>query len=169
MKEAPKPVQILIVDDDADDRLLIREAFDENALACRLEFVENGEGMLRLLSSRLSGKGPRGPGLPDLILLDLNMPKMDGREALDWIKKQAKLKHIPVVVLTTSNANEDIQKTYDLGGSSFVVKPSSFDELVGTVGAIWNYWCGIVKLPERGSEDARIENVSAGGDVITND
>ena len=169
MKEAKKSVRILIVDDDADDRLLIRKAFDENALMCQLEFVENGEGMVRLLTHRLAARGSDVPELPNLILLDLNMPRMDGREALQWIKKQATLKHIPVVVLTASDAGDDIRNAYDLGGSSFVVKPSPFDELVGTVGAIWEYWCEIVKLPENASNKALIENAPSGRDELSNE
>jgi len=169
MKEEPKPVQILIVDDDADDRLLIREAFDENDLPCRLEFVANGEGMVRLLKNRLAGSDTDSPEIPNLILLDLNMPRMDGREALQWIKSQARLKHIPIVVLTTSDAYEDVRTAYELGSSSFVVKPSSFDELVSTVSAIWNYWCGIVRFSDSKPDYAMTGNASADGNERINE
>ena len=137
---------ILIADDDADDRMMISDALRESRLANRLNFVENGEDLLDYLLQRgkySSGEYPR----PGLILLDLNMPKMDGREALREIKGHPDLKRIPVVILTTSKAEEDIYRTYNLGVNSFVTKPVTFESLVRIVQEIGRYWFEIVELP----------------------
>lgn len=140
-------ISILIADDDADDRMLIEDAFRESRLSNPLAFVENGEELLHYL--RGQGKfANRGEiKMPRLILLDLNMPKMDGRTALSHLKADPDLKRIPVVVLTTSKAEEDILRTYDLGVSSFIAKPVTFQGLVDVVRALNNYWIEIVELP----------------------
>lgn len=137
---------ILIADDDADDRMMIKEAIEENKFSHSLHFVEDGEELLDYLLQR--GKFLKEKVLrPNLIILDLNMPKIDGREALSQIKSNANLKRIPVIVLTTSRAEEDIIKTYDLGVNSFICKPVHFNDLVLVAREIGNYWFSTVSLP----------------------
>ncbi len=140
-------VLIVIADDDADDRMLIEDAFRESRLANPLAFVEDGMELLDLLKSK--GKYANRPAneRPGLILLDLNMPRMDGRSALTHIKSDPDLRRIPVVVLTTSKAEEDILRTYDLGVNSFISKPVTFDGLVEVVRTLGHYWFEIVELP----------------------
>lgn len=144
--QQPQPITILMADDDPDDRLLVEEAFAESRLANELYFVEDGIQLLDYL--RHEGKFTRQDApVPDLILLDLNMPGMDGRAALQEIKADARLKRIPVVVLTTSQAEEDILRSYDIGASGYVSKPVTFEGLVKVVKALNIYWVQIVKLP----------------------
>jgi len=141
-----KPIVILMADDDADDRLLAQDALSECKLANELHFVENGEELLEYLHRRgkySQGNAPR----PGLILLDLNMPRKDGREALREIKSDPNLKRIPVIVLTTSKADTDISKIYYLGANSFIAKPVAFDSLVNVMKILGNYWFDIVELP----------------------
>jgi two-component system, response regulator len=142
-----KPISILVADDDADDRFMIREALLEGRIANELFEVADGEELLDFL--RYSGAHATRDGQPQpgLILLDLNMPKKDGRQALKEIKSDPSLRSIPVVVLTTSRAEEDILRTYDLGVSSFITKPVSFDGLVDIMKTIGKYWFEIVELP----------------------
>lgn len=140
-------VIILIADDDADDRLMISDALRENRLANHLHFVENGEDLMDYLLHRGKYTNVAECPRPGLILLDLNMPKKDGREALKEIKEHPELKRIPVVVLTTSKAEEDIYRTYNLGVNSFVTKPVTFSSLVSIVRDIGRYWFEIVELP----------------------
>jgi two-component system, response regulator len=144
----PKPVAILMADDDADDRLLAKDALAECKLNNELHFVENGEELLDFLNRRGKYVGSTLPR-PGLILLDLNMPRKDGREALREIKQDPELRKIPVVVLTTSKADTDISKIYDLGANSFISKPVTFDSLVNVMKIISNYWLGIVELPHK--------------------
>ncbi|MEK6478845.1 response regulator [Catalinimonas sp. 4WD22] len=141
-----KTITILMADDDPDDRMLTKEALMENKLANDLHFVEDGEELMDYLLKRGKYNDDNAPK-PGLILLDLNMPKKDGREALTEIKADPSLRRIPIIVLTTSKAEEDILKTYDLGISSFITKPVTFDDLVEVAKAIGNYWFGIVVLP----------------------
>lgn len=143
-----KSITILIADDDADDRMLIDDAFRESRLSNPLAFVENGEELLHYLrcEGKFAGRSAADPA-PRLILLDLNMPKMDGRTALKHLKADPELRRIPVVVLTTSKAEEDILRTYDLGVSSFITKPVTFQGLVDVVRALNTYWIEIVELP----------------------
>jgi CheY-like chemotaxis protein len=146
MSPSPNPIVILMAEDDADDRLLVREAFEESRLLNELRFVEDGEELMEYL--RREGKyaaaaAPR----PGLILLDLNMPRMDGREALKAIKDDAELRRIPVVVMTTSKAEEDIVRSYDSGASSYITKPVTFDRLVELMKALGQYWIEFVELP----------------------
>ena len=147
MSTPPKPIVILMADDDADDRLLAKDALTECRLANDLHFVENGEELMDYLHRRgkfdLTTQSPR----PGLILLDLNMPKKDGREALREIKTDPELRKIPVVVLTTSKADTDIGRIYELGANSFISKPVTFDSLVNVMKIIGNYWFEIVELP----------------------
>ena len=140
-------INILLADDDAEDRMLARDALEENRLANNLDCVEDGEDLLDYLHRRGKYTELVEKPLPGLILLDLNMPKKDGREALQEIKADPDLKRIPVVVLTTSKAEEDVLKTYDLGVSGFITKPVSFNGLVETMKALAKYWFDIVELP----------------------
>lgn len=141
-----KTITILMADDDPDDRMLTKEALVENKLANDLHFVVDGEDLMDYLHQRGKYNNENAP-LPGLILLDLNMPKKDGREALAEIKADPKLRRIPIIVLTTSKAEEDVIRSYDLGISSFITKPVTFDDLVEVAKAIGNYWFGIVVLP----------------------
>ena len=141
------PISILIADDDADDRMLIEDAFEESRLSNPLVFVEDGEQLLAYLRREPPYADVKGQPLPGLIILDLNMPKMDGRTALSHLKADPELQRIPVIVLTTSQAEEDILKTYGLGVSSFISKPVTFDGLVEVVKIIGQYWIQIVALP----------------------
>lgn len=141
-----KPITILLADDDADDRMLAREALAESRLANDLRIVEDGEQLLDYLYRRGKYEGADAPR-PGLILLDLNMPRKDGREALKEIKADAGLRSIPVVVLTTSKAEEDIYRTYDLGVNSFITKPVTFEGLVQVMKVLGRYWFEIVELP----------------------
>ncbi len=147
MNTRGNPIAILVADDDADDRLLIEDALKEARLANDLHFVKDGEELLDYLCRRGQYEEASQSPRPGLILLDLNMPKKDGREALQEIKSDSELRSIPIVVLTTSKAEEDILRTYDLGVSGFVVKPVSFDGLVEVMQCLGNYWFEIVELP----------------------
>ncbi len=145
MKQPHKSITILLADDDPDDRLLVHEAFEENHLLNVLETVEDGEELMDYLHQRgkYSDMGVR----PNMILLDLNMPRKSGLEALREIKADALLCSIPVVVLTTSKADEDIIRSYKLGVNSFIVKPVTFESLVELVKNLGTYWFQIVELP----------------------
>jgi len=141
------PITILYAEDDEDDRLLAREALSESRLVNDLRFAENGEETLDYLYQRGKYSDAETSPRPGLILLDLNMPKIDGREVLRTIKSDPDLKRIPVVVLTTSKAEEDIIRSYDLGVNSFVTKPVTFEGLVEAVKQLGRYWLEIVVLP----------------------
>jgi two-component system, response regulator len=140
-----KPVTILMADDDPDDRMLMKKALDQHKTKHHIHFVEDGVDLMDYLHQRGRYKAEK-VAKPGLILLDLNMPKMDGREALRLIKTDSELRRIPVIVLTTSRAEEDIFQTYDLGVNSFICKPVSFQELVEVTKEIENYWFGTVAL-----------------------
>lgn len=146
-----KSVTILVAEDDEDDRLLMQEALEENRLANDLHFVNDGVELLDYLNRRGDYSDPRVSPRPSLILLDLNMPRKDGREALKEIKADPALRQIPIVVLTTSKAEEDILRTYDLGVSSFIAKPVVFDSMVQIMKTLGTYWFEIVELPDRGT------------------
>ena len=147
MSAKKRSIIILIADDDAEDRMLLKEALEENRLKNSLQFVENGEELMDYLQHRGKFSDKDKYPAPGLILLDLNMPKKDGREALKEIRADPHLRLIPVVVLTTSKAEEDILKTYDLGVSSFITKPVTFTSLVGMMKTLSDYWFEIVELP----------------------
>ncbi len=147
MEDHGRPIVILLADDDEEDRMLAADAMRESRVANDLRFVEDGEELLDYLYKRGSYSGPDAAPTPGLILLDLNMPRKDGREALREIKADPDLRRIPVVVLTTSKAEEDIYRTYDLGANSFITKPVSFDGLVNVMRDIGRYWIEIVELP----------------------
>lgn len=146
----PNSVIILMADDDEEDRMLAEEALEEARLTNDLHFVENGEALLDYLHRKGDYTHLKDVPLPGLILLDLNMPKLDGREALREIKSDSQLKGIPVVVLTTSSSDIDIITTYDLGVNSFITKPVTFDGLVKVMQNLGTYWFEIVQLaPEK--------------------
>lgn len=148
-----KSITILVAEDDEDDRLLMQEALEENRLANDLHFVEDGEELMEYLQQHGKYSDPKSAPRPSLILLDLNMPRKDGREALKEIKADPNLRKIPIVVLTTSKAEEDILRTYDLGVSSFIAKPVVFDSMVQIMKMIGTYWFEIVELPDRASRE----------------
>jgi CheY-like chemotaxis protein len=143
---APTPFIILMADDDADDRLLAKDALAECKITGDLRFVENGEELIEYLHRRGKYLQADSAPRPGLILLDLNMPKKDGREALKEIKVDPELRTIPVVILTTSRADTDIGRIYDLGANSFIAKPVSFDSLVDVMKTLCRYWFDIVEL-----------------------
>lgn len=147
MSEYAKSTIILLADDDPDDRLLTREALQENGAKNDFRTVEDGEELGDYLFRRGKYSNPEQSPRPGLILLDLNMPRKDGREALREIKNHPELKKIPVVVLTTSKAEEDICRTYDLGVNSYIAKPVTFESLVGVMNDLVKYWFETVELP----------------------
>ena len=147
MNANARPIVILLADDDEEDRMLAADALEESRVVNDLRFVEDGEELLDYLYHRGRFAEPGSSPTPGLILLDLNMPRKDGREALKEIKADPELRRIPVVVLTTSKAEEDIYRTYDLGANSFITKPVSFDGLVAVMREVGRYWIEIVELP----------------------
>lgn len=142
-----KPITILLADDDPDDRRLTQDALAESRLANDLRCVEDGQELLDYLRRDGRFGSPDAAPRPGLILLDLNMPRMDGREALEAIKADPGLRSIPIVVLTTSKSEEDVFRSYDLGVNSFITKPVSFQGLVEVVRVLGHYWFEIVELP----------------------
>jgi CheY-like chemotaxis protein len=142
-----RSITILLADDDADDRMMASDALEESRLANDLRCVEDGEELMDYLHRRGKYAAPNNAPRPGLILLDLNMPRKDGREALKEIKAEPELRSIPVIVLTTSKAEEDIYRTYDLGVNSFITKPVNFESLVAVMKALGKYWFEIVELP----------------------
>jgi CheY-like chemotaxis protein len=147
MKPDGQSITILLADDDPDDRKLTQEAFAENRLANAFHCVEDGEELMDYLNRRGKYNNLRDEPLPGLILLDLNMPRKDGREALKEIKANADFRRIPIVVLTTSKAEEDIVRSYDLGVNSYVTKPVTFKSLVELIKVLGHYWFEVVELP----------------------
>ncbi len=140
-------ITILMADDDADDCLLVSKAFQASRLCNDLRFVSDGEELMGYLYRRGKYADPALSPRPGIILLDLNMPKKDGREALKEIKGDPSLRSIPIVVLTTSKQEEDVLRSYDLGANSYVTKPVTFQGLVDVVTSLGNYWFEIVELP----------------------
>ncbi len=148
MTKAGQPIIILMADDDADDRMLTKDALAESRVLNELKFVEDGEELMEYLTRKGKFADPATSPRPGLILLDLNMPKKDGREALKEIKSDPELRRIPIVVMTTSKAEEDIFRSYDFGASSFITKPVTFDRLVELMKALGDYWVEFVELPD---------------------
>ena len=142
-----KPITILMADDDPDDRLLTADALTEARLINDVRFVENGEELLDYLRRVGKFAPPAEAPRPGLILLDLNMPRKDGRAVLAELKQDADLRTIPVVVLTTSKDDEDVYRSYDLGVNSYIVKPVTFEALVDILQTLEKYWFEIVELP----------------------
>jgi CheY-like chemotaxis protein len=147
MKNGKKSVVILVADDDPEDCLFIKDAFKEGLLANGLRFVEDGEELMDYLRHQGKFEDPSLSPRPGIILLDLNMPKKDGREALKEIKSDPDLRSIPVVILTTSKDEEDILRSYGLGANSYVTKPVTFAGLVNAIKSLGKYWLEIVELP----------------------
>jgi CheY-like chemotaxis protein len=145
------PITILLVDDDEEDRQMTLEALRESRLANDVRIAHDGEELMDYLLHRGQYANPADAPTPGLILLDLNMPRKDGREALEEIKTNPALRKIPVIVLTTSEAEEDIFRSYDLGVNSFVTKPVTFAGLAEAMKVLAQYWFEIVELPARAS------------------
>jgi CheY-like chemotaxis protein len=141
-------VKILLVDDDLEDQQMTREAFAANRLANEIVCVNDGEELMDYLRRRGRYSELKKAPLPGLILLDLNIPRKDGRETLKEIKADPELRRIPIVVLTTSNAEEDILRSYNLGANSYVTKPASFKSLVDRIKVLGQYWFEVVRLPK---------------------
>ena len=153
MEQIYKNGTILMVDDDEDDFLLVSEALRESGLPNDVQLVEDGEQMIDYLNRRGKFMSLENSPLPSLILLDLNMPRMDGREALKEIKKTPDFRRIPIVVFTTSAEEEDIASTYELGASSYITKPSTFDGLVEVMKKLGEHWLKVVRLHNRPAEN----------------
>lgn len=136
-------LSILIADDDADDRFMLKEAFENIGITNQLVFAENGDELMKFLEP-----GNNLCKYPGLILLDLNMPKKDGRETLKEIKSNKKFKHIPTIIFTTSTSENDLVASYNSGANSYIVKPSSYDKLLQVVNSIHEFWFRTVKIPE---------------------
>jgi len=151
MSSQKRPITILMADDDSEFREMTQAAFLESGVGNVLRFVEDGEELLQYLR----GEGPFGEPepvpRPDLILLDLNMPGMGGREALAEIRNDPDLRGIPVIVLTISSSEKDVYRSYDLGVAGYIAKPVTFESLVEVVRALGNYWVAIVSLPGEGT------------------
>ena len=147
MPDHGKPIVILLADDDEEDRMLAADALAESRVVNDLRFVEDGDELLDYLYHRGAYSDANGSPTPGLILLDLNMPRKDGREALREIKAAPALRQIRVVVLTTSRAEEDVVCAYDLSACSFITKPVTFPGLVEVVGTLCKYWLDTVELP----------------------
>ncbi len=142
-----KPITILMAEDDPDDRLLTEEAFSEALLANDLRFVEDGEELMDYLYRRGKYADVSNSPHPGLILLDLNMPRKDGREVLSDIKNDDELKYIPVIVLTRSDAEQDVLKSYNLHANSYITKPVDFDQFVEAIRKFEEFWLAVVRLP----------------------
>jgi CheY-like chemotaxis protein len=147
MHAATKPDVVLLADDDSDDRLLVKDAIAESGWDADIRCVENGEELLDYLHCRGRFQNPESAPRPGMILMDLNMPRKDGRESLREIRATPELRRIPVVVFTTSKADTDINRLYDLGANSFISKPVQFDALVQVVRRLADYWFKTVALP----------------------
>ncbi|GAA1732812.1 response regulator [Isoptericola hypogeus] len=144
MTDQQAGIEVLLVEDDPGDVLMTREAFEEHKVANRLSVVSDGVSAMEFL--RQEGEHAGAP-TPDLILLDLNLPRMDGREVLAAVKADERLKHIPVVVLTTSEAEEDVLRSYALHANAYVTKPVDFDRFIQVVRQIDDFFVTVVRLP----------------------
>ncbi|MEU9399616.1 response regulator [Streptomyces sp. NPDC048242] len=143
---AATPIDVLLVEDDPGDELMTREAFEDNKIGNTLHVVRDGEEALHFLYRQ--GEHAEAPR-PDLILLDLNLPKYDGRQVLERIKSDPELSHIPVVVLTTSAAEEDILRSYKLHANAYVTKPVDLDQFIAAVRQIDDFFVQVVRLPRQ--------------------
>lgn len=143
-----KSIVILVADDDPDDRMMTQEALEENHIINQIKFVEDGVDLIDYLRQNGKFNNPTEFPRPDIILLDLNMPKVDGREALKIIKSDPDLCKIPIIVLTTSKSDVDIVKSYDLGVNCFISKPVTFTRFLEVIRTIGQYWFEIVQLPD---------------------
>jgi CheY-like chemotaxis protein len=145
MGQSASTVSIVVADDDVDDRLLIEDAFDEVSIEHELNFAEDGEELLELLRGEGRYADGGGRARPDLILLDINMPRMDGLSALKEIRADPKLHNIPIVIFSTSVSNADVSSAYSAGANSYISKPWVFEDLVKTTKALAGYWGEIVR------------------------
>jgi CheY-like chemotaxis protein len=146
VNDAVKPIEVLLVEDDPGDELMTREAFEDNKIRNTLHVVRDGQEALDFLYRQ--GEYPDAPR-PDLVLLDLNLPKYDGRQVLEKIKTDPDLALIPVVVLTTSSAEEDILRSYELHANAYVTKPVDLEQFIGAVRRIDDFFVSVVRLPPR--------------------
>ncbi|HLL93526.1 MAG TPA: response regulator [Spirosoma sp.] len=137
---------ILIADDDADDRMFLEQAMRQNGYSQGIQFVNDGEELMDYLYRKGEFNSQNAPW-PSMLILDLNMPRKNGFQALLEIKENPKLRRLPVIVMTTSSAEEDVLKTYNLGVNSFVTKPFNYNRLVEIVGTLKAYWMDMAKLP----------------------
>lgn len=153
MREAKLNTTLLLADDDPDDRLLVKDALEEGRLGADLRSVEDGEELMDYLHRRGKYADPNDSPHPDLILLDLKMPRKSGHQALEEIKGNSKLRCIPIVILTTSKAEEDIVRAYDSGANSFIVKPTTFIALTEALKTLERYWFKLIALPPGRIED----------------
>lgn len=158
MQQYNRKNSILIADDDFDDCYLVEEAFSESGLHFNLSFVHDGIELLQYLHMQGSHTGSPSIQRPDLILLDLNMPRKDGREALAEVKADPNLRSIPVVILSISSADEDIMRTYDMGGAGFIVKPTNVPDMVEILKVLNEYWFEVVELSDAGHLNRNLEN-----------
>ncbi len=149
MNESLATIRIHMCDDDPDDQLLVSDALEEAQLSTPIDFTNNGKELLQYLNREGEFSHLVDQPLPGLILLDLNMPVMDGREVLSKIKQHEKFRSIPIIVLTTSKAEAEIVRTYNMGVNSFIMKPVSFDSLVEMIKSVTNYWFHLVSLPQK--------------------
>jgi CheY-like chemotaxis protein len=147
MAQPADKTRILMAEDDEDDRLMIMEALAEAGVHSRIECAGNGEELLEMLSLRGPAAERAASAPPAFILLDLNMPRLDGRETLGIIRQREELKKIPVIVFTTSNAADDIARSYETGANSYILKPSSYAAMVGIMKTLKSYWLETVSLP----------------------
>jgi CheY-like chemotaxis protein len=147
MTKDSRPPIILIAEDDPDDRQWIKEALIETHMPADVRFVEDGEELMDFLYHRGKYKTTSTLSYPGLILLDLNMPRKDGREALKEIKVDPRLRHVPVIILTTSKSEEDIFRTYNLGANSVILKPVTYSGLIDIMRSLTQYWLEVTELP----------------------
>ncbi len=138
-------ISILIAEDDSDDRYLLQAAFEENGFSDKLEFVENGLEVIEYLNAVKEKDSEKN--LPRFILLDLNMPKKDGREVLKELKQNPDFKKIPIIVFSTTNNEMEMRRCYELGANSYITKPNSFESLIKTVAALRTYWIFTTSIP----------------------
>ncbi len=146
MTTAQRPIDVLLVEDDPGDELITREAFEHNKIKNTLHVARDGEEGLDFLYRR---RGHENAPRPDLVLLDLNLPKYDGRHLLQTLKSDPDLQHIPVIVLTTSSAEEDVLRSYQLHANAYVTKPVDLDQFMSAVRQIDEFFIQVVRLPSR--------------------
>jgi CheY-like chemotaxis protein len=163
MKDQSQSITILLAEDDADYCTLVKKAFQKVDLDYDLFFVEDGIDLLQYLNKQGRYHSPASAPRPDLILLDLKMPRMDGCQALAEIKKDVHLRGIPVVVLTNSTTQDDILRTYDLGGAGFIIKPVTFEDMLEVVRVVNEYWFEVVEL----ASGERVKKVKHNNSVLT--
>lgn len=148
MKNSAHALKILIAEDDAEDRMFIQDAFSELQLSAYVSFLEDGEALLRYLHGDPPYEDPNLHPRPNIILMDLNMPRKDGREALREIKTHPELRSIPVIIFSTSSDSSDISQSYQSGANSYLTKPVRFQELVSMLRELKTYWLEMARLPD---------------------